>query len=49
MGRKDDAVRYLRLAMEAGAPFDFMGWHTDPTVDSLRDYPPFMALMAPKG
>ena len=48
LGRKRDAVQFLQDAMRLGAPFDWH-WHIDPEFQTLRDFGPFVALMAPKG
>jgi tetratricopeptide (TPR) repeat protein len=48
LGRKDDAVRFLQLALDGGAPFSYQ-WHCGPEFQLLRDFGPFKALLAPKG
>jgi serine/threonine protein kinase len=49
LGRKDEAVRYLKAAFAAGVPYDFgIDVHVDPAFSSLRTYPPFQALIQPK-
>jgi hypothetical protein len=50
MGRKEEAVAALRKAMAHGVYFDFnMEWHADPWFSNLHGYPPFQALLKPKG
>ena len=48
LGRNDDAVRFLQLALDGGAPFRHE-WHCAPEFQVLRDFAPFKALIAPKG
>lgn len=47
-GRKADAVRFLREAFGHGMAYGLHP-HTDPCFDPLRDDPPFVELVAPKG
>ena len=49
LGRKDEAVAALRQYLNRGGRFALGGWHTVPEFDGLRDYPPFVALVALKG
>ena len=48
LGRNDDAVRFLQLALNGGAPFRHE-WHCAPEFQVLRDFAPFKALLAPTG
>jgi len=48
LGRKEEAVAALRDYLNRGGRFDVGGWHTYPELDGLRDYPPFVALVALK-
>ncbi|MGH7629687.1 MAG: hypothetical protein ACREOF_09885 [Gemmatimonadales bacterium] len=50
LGRRDEAVRRLTLALEGGAGgYRFPELHTEPDLESLNDYPAFRALWRPKG
>ena len=49
LGRKDEAVAALRQYLNRGGRFYLGGWHNVPEFDGLRDYPPFVALVALKG
>jgi len=48
LGRKDEAVAALRQYLNRGGRFALGGWHIVPEFDGLRDYPPFVALVALK-
>jgi TolB-like protein len=48
LGDRDRAVALLRDALAHGLPFTIY-LHTDPAMSSLHGYPPFDALMVPKG
>jgi tetratricopeptide (TPR) repeat protein/TolB-like protein len=48
LGRKDEAVAALRQFLNRGGWYILGGWHNVPEFDGLRDYPPFVALVAPK-
>jgi DNA-binding SARP family transcriptional activator/TolB-like protein len=48
LGLKDDAVRFLKLAMREGRAFD-TAWHSDADFQSLQDYEPFKLLLRPAG
>ncbi len=48
LGDRDEAVALLRTAFGQGVAYEL--WiHTDPALESLRDYPPFQELTRPKG
>jgi tRNA A-37 threonylcarbamoyl transferase component Bud32/tetratricopeptide (TPR) repeat protein len=47
LGRKEEAVAALRQYLNRGGRAPGW-WHTVPEFDGLRDYPPFVALTAPK-
>jgi tetratricopeptide (TPR) repeat protein len=47
LGEPERAVALLRAAYRSGFP-DTYGWHSDPALDPLRDYPPFVELMRPR-
>ena len=49
LGRKDEAVAALRQYLNRGGRYWLGGWHNVPEFDGLRDYPPFVALVALKG
>jgi hypothetical protein len=52
LGDREEAVRLLKDARAAGGtvwgPAHFIWMHKDPDLASLRGYPPFEALLAPK-
>jgi len=48
LGRKDEAVAALRQFLNRGGRYVLGGWHSVPEFDGLRDYPPFIALVALK-
>jgi serine/threonine-protein kinase len=48
LGRKDEAVAAFREYLNRGGRFYLGSWHTVPEFDGLRDYPPFVALVALK-
>lgn len=48
LGEKARAVDLLKQAADRGVPLA-MGWYSDPDLEDLRGYPPFEALMRPKG
>ena len=48
LGDKEEAVSLLKAALLEGMGLD-MGVHTDPDLETLWDYPPFVELMKPKG
>lgn len=48
LGRKDEAVAALRQFLNRGGWYILGGWHNVPEFDGLRDYPPFVALVAVK-
>jgi len=48
LGRKEEAVAALRQYLNRGGRFYLGGWHNVPEFDWLRDYPPFVALVALK-
>ncbi len=47
LGEPERAVALLRAAYQSGWP-SMDGWHSDPALDPLRDYPPFVELMRPR-
>ena len=47
LGRREEAVALLARALAEGAIVSAV--HTDPDLESLRGYPPFEALLKPKG
>ena len=47
LGRREEAVALLARALAEGALVSAV--HTDPDLESLRGYPPFEALLKPKG
>jgi serine/threonine protein kinase/TolB-like protein/tetratricopeptide (TPR) repeat protein len=49
LGRRDDAVALLRAAYYGEGRQFWMHMHTEPDLESLRDYPPFHELLRPKG
>jgi serine/threonine protein kinase/tetratricopeptide (TPR) repeat protein len=57
LGEQERAVELLQQAFVEGQTQDYFGMYsagmswfrTDPHFDSLRDFPPFVALMRPKG
>jgi tRNA A-37 threonylcarbamoyl transferase component Bud32/tetratricopeptide (TPR) repeat protein len=48
LGERDEAVRLLNEAHDQGWPFDIR-LHTDPDLEPLWGYPPFVEFMRPKG
>jgi tetratricopeptide (TPR) repeat protein len=48
LGRKEEAVASFREYLNRGGRFYLASWHTVPEFDGLRDYPPFVALVALK-
>jgi len=48
LGRREEAVAALRAYLNRGGRFVLRDWHTVPEFDGLRDYPPFVALVALK-
>jgi tetratricopeptide (TPR) repeat protein len=51
LGDRERAVALLRQALDEGAFLDGghgLGLHSDPDLESLRDYPPFQELTRPK-
>ena len=47
LGEPERAVALLRAAYQSGFPA-VNGWHSSPSLDPLRDYPPFVELMRPR-
>jgi Flp pilus assembly protein TadD len=47
LGRREEAVAFLRRAFGEGL-LGRDGLHTDPDMDSLRDFPPFQQLLQPE-
>ncbi len=47
LGESERAVALLQAAYQSGFP-DTYGWHSDPALDPLRDYPPFEELVRPR-
>jgi len=48
LGDRDSAVDLLSDALARGLPFGLY-FHNDPDFESLRDYPPFLELIRPRG
>jgi len=48
LGRKEESVAAFRQYLNRGGRFYLRSWHTVPEFDGLRDYPPFVALVALK-
>jgi len=48
LGRNEEAVAAFRQYLNRGGRFYLGSWHTVPEFDGLRDYPPFVALVALK-
>jgi hypothetical protein len=49
LGDRDGAVDALRAAFRQGRPWPSGAMHFDSAYESLRDYPPFIELVKPKG
>ena len=47
LGEADGAVALFRQAFAEGCPFD-IAFHRDMDFESLRDFPPYQALLRPK-
>ncbi len=48
LGERERAVQLLQEAFSRGFRYS-IGFHRDPDLEPLRDYPPFMKLLEPKG
>jgi len=48
LGEQQQAVELLREAIAQGRVYG-LGFHTNIDLEGLRDYPPFIELMRPKG
>ena len=49
LGDREGAVSALQAAFREGRPWLALGLHLQRAFESLRDYPPFIELMKPKG
>jgi hypothetical protein len=48
-GAPDHALRYLELLPSRAHPHDFLQFHVDPALVSLRNEPAFRSILIPKG
>ncbi len=49
LGERDVAVHLVRQMFDEGMFHEYVRFHRDPGLESLRDFPPFIELMRPRG